>query len=194
MHANHFGFSPSDLKKSQRFTLMESLYLQECATLEGSKNGLQSRLSEQELATSQLKQDLVRVTLAKQTLEYEKKELLRRVDELERGLTGVKNENGEKDKLIRAAKQQIEEFARKQRDFNLAASAAGVSSLILNVFFVELLMEWIMRFQGIMFYFNMIFFFALQLTPNGEPDLKALYDEELAVAKDAISNLRSSFR
>ena len=54
-------------------------------------------------------------------------------------------------------------------------------------------MEWIMRFQGIMFYFNMIFF-SLQLTPNGEPDLKALYDEELAVAKDAISNLRSSFR
>lgn len=128
----------------------------ECATLEGSKNGLQSRLSEQELATSQLKQDLIRVTLAKQTLEYEKKELLRRVDELERGLAGVKSENGEKDKLIRASKQQLEEFARKQRDFNLAASAAG-------------------------------------LTPNGETDLKALYDEELAVAKDAISNLRSSF-
>ena len=105
---------------------LSSKSLQECATLEGSKNGLQSRLSEQELATSQLKQDLVRVTLAKQTLEYEKKELLRRVDELERGLAGVKNENGEKDKLIRAHKQQIEEFARKQRDFNLAASAAGV--------------------------------------------------------------------
>jgi chromosome segregation ATPase len=95
--------------------------------LEGSKNGLQSRLSEQESTTSQLKQDLVRATLAKQTLEYEKKELLRRVDELERGLTGIKNENGEKDKFIRAHKQQIEEFARKQRDFNLAASAAGVS-------------------------------------------------------------------
>ena len=95
--------------------------------MEGSKNGLQSRLSEQELATSQLKQDLIRVTLAKQTLEYEKKELLRRVDELERGLAGVKSENGEKDKLIRTHKQQLEEFARKQRDFNLAASAAGVS-------------------------------------------------------------------
>ena len=69
------------------------------------------------------------MTLAKQTLEYEKKELLRRVDELERGLAGVKSENGEKDKLIRASKQQLEEFARKQRDFNLAASAAGVSAL-----------------------------------------------------------------
>ena len=86
-------------------------------------------MSEQELATSQLKQDLIRVTLAKQTLEYEKKELLRRVDELERGLSGVKSENGEKDKLIRAHKQQLEEFARKQRDFNLAASAAGVSTV-----------------------------------------------------------------
>ena len=85
-------------------------------------------MSEQELATSQLKQDLIRVTLAKQTLEYEKKELLRRVDELERGLAGVKSENGEKDKLITRHKQQLEEFARKQRDFNLAASAAGVSA------------------------------------------------------------------
>ena len=70
---------------------------------------MQSRLTEQELATSQLKQDLVRVTLAKQTLEYEKKELLRRVDELERGLAGVKNENGEKEKHIKAYKQQLED-------------------------------------------------------------------------------------
>ena len=38
------------------------------------------------------------------------------------------------------------------------------------------------------------YFPFFQLTPNGEPDLKALYDEELAVAKDAISNLRSSFK
>ena len=80
-----------------------------------------------DLATSQLKQDLVRVTLAKQTLEYEKKELLRRVDELERGLAGVKNENGEKEKHIKAYKQQLEDAIRKQRDFHIAASAAGVS-------------------------------------------------------------------
>ena len=40
-------------------------------------------------------------------------------------------------------------------------------------------------------YFNLLtwiirLYFFLQLTPNGEPDLKALYDEELAVAQDAI--------
>ncbi len=146
--------------------------------MEGSKTGLQSRLSEQENSTGQLKQELVRITLAKQTLEYEKKELLRRVDELERGLAGIQNENGEKDKIIRAHKLQIEEFARKQRDFNLAASAAGVSLVgFSRQFWTNLL----------------IFEFQFQLTPSGDPDLKALYDEELAVAKDAISNLRTSF-
>ena len=48
-------------------------------------------------------------------------------------------------------------------------------------------------FQFVDLDYEIVLFF-LQLTPNGEPDLKALYDEELAVAKDAISNLRSSFR
>ena len=41
----------------------------------------------------------------------------------------LKSENVNQDKLVRAHKQQLEEFARKQRDFNLAASAAGVSAL-----------------------------------------------------------------
>ena len=40
---------------------------------------------------------------------------------------------------------------------------------------------------------DFLIFCVLQLTPNGDPDLKALYDEELAVAKDAIGNLRSTF-
>ena len=146
--------------------------------MEGSKNGLQSRLAEQEHTTSQLKQDLVRVTLAKQTLEYEKKELLRRVDELERGLAGVKSENGEKDKHIKAYKQQLEDAIRKQRDFHIAASAAGVSSVNKQLIFCKQTTD---------------FCFIFQLTPNGDPDLKALYDEELAVAKDAIGNLRSTF-
>ena len=43
------------------------------------------------------------------------------------GLAGVKNENGEKEKHIKAYKQQLEDAIRKQRDFHIAASAAGVS-------------------------------------------------------------------
>ena len=49
--------------------------------LEGSKLGLQTRLAEQETNISNLKQTLLRTTLAKQSLESEKKELLRKIEE-----------------------------------------------------------------------------------------------------------------
>merc|ERR1711887_464692 len=51
---------------------------QECINLEGSKLGLQTRLAEQESNISNLKQTLLRTTLAKQSLESEKKELMRK--------------------------------------------------------------------------------------------------------------------
>ena len=44
--------------------------------------GLQNRLAEQEANISNLKQTLLRVTLAKQSLESEKKELIRRMEEV----------------------------------------------------------------------------------------------------------------
>ena len=44
--------------------------------------GLQTRLAEQEANISNLKQTLLRVTLAKQGLESEKKELARRLEEV----------------------------------------------------------------------------------------------------------------
>ena len=53
--------------------------------------GNPARLNEQEATVGQLRQNLVRTTLAKQTLEYEKKELLRRIEELERGCNGYVN-------------------------------------------------------------------------------------------------------
>ena len=44
--------------------------------------GLQTRLAEQESNISNLKQTLLRTTLAKQSLESEKKELIRKLDEV----------------------------------------------------------------------------------------------------------------
>ena len=96
--------------------------MQECANLQGSKLGLESRLAEQETNLGQLKQDLLRTTLAKQTLEFEKKELLRRIDELERGCASIKSENVEKDKLIRTHKMQMEEFSRRNKEIALVVS------------------------------------------------------------------------
>ena len=52
--------------------------------------------------------------MAKQTLEVEKKEMLRRIEELEANLNVIKNENGEKEKLIRSHKLHLEDFVKKQ--------------------------------------------------------------------------------
>ena len=50
----------------------------------GNKLGLSNRLSENVDSIGQLRHNLVRATLAKQTLEYEKSELKKRIDDLER--------------------------------------------------------------------------------------------------------------
>ena len=54
--------------------------------MDNTTPGMNGRVNEQESTVGQLRQNLVRTTLAKQTLEYEKKELLRRIEELERGI------------------------------------------------------------------------------------------------------------
>ena len=61
--------------------------------MDSSAPGIHGRLSEQESTVGQLRQNLVRTTLAKQTLEYEKKELLRRIEELERGIPYTAGKN-----------------------------------------------------------------------------------------------------
>ena len=117
MHALSF-----QIHRSSKATICKYAF-KECLSLEGSKLGLQSRLAEQETSIAQLKQSLLRTTLAKQTVESEKNELERRIDEL-------LAENMENDLM-------------------------GISR-------------------------------------SGSVD-RSLYSEELAVARDAISNLRSSF-
>ena len=63
--------------------------------MDTNTQSINGRVNEHDPTVGQLRQNLVRTTLAKQTLEYEKKELLRRIEELERGMpfTGGKNKN-----------------------------------------------------------------------------------------------------
>ena len=92
-------------------------------SLEGSKLGLQTRLAEQEANISSLKQTLLRVTLAKQSLESEKNALLRRVEEM-----AAAGDSAQQDKLgggdPARAQQLYTEELRVARDAisNLRAS------------------------------------------------------------------------
>ena len=63
--------------------------------MDTNTQSINGRVNEHDPTVGQLRQNLVRTTLAKQTLEYEKKELLRRIEELERGMPfiGGKNKN-----------------------------------------------------------------------------------------------------
>ena len=76
--------------------------------LEGSKLGLQTRLAEQESNISNLKQTLLRTTLAKQSLESEKKELMRKIEDI--------NENSNNDDVRRVEKAVYNEELQVARD------------------------------------------------------------------------------
>lgn len=71
-----------------------------------------------------LKQNLVRATLARQTLELEKKELLLRIEQLESALdkNAGKSDGGNKQQQ-QQPRLQLEEFIKKQSDI----SCNGVS-------------------------------------------------------------------
>jgi len=130
----------------------------ECTTLDSAVPGNHARLNEQEATVGQLRQNLVRTTLAKQTLEYEKKELLRRIEELERGCNGYVNGKTKSSDIatspsIPALLNVVGENEKRLREL-LSREKAGEST----------------------------------------SELKSMYDEELNVARDAISNLRTSFK
>ena len=95
--------------------------------MENSKVGLQNRLADQETSLGQMKQNLVRTTLAKQTLEVEKKELIRRVEELEVNLDASRCDLGEKDKIIQRSKSQIEEIVKKHQREQQGSREGNVS-------------------------------------------------------------------
>lgn len=73
-----------------------------------------------------LKQNLVRATLARQTLELEKKELLVRIDELESAMNKNKSSSGSNP----ANKLQLEEFIKKQSD--VSCNGVSLSALYAN--------------------------------------------------------------
>jgi len=95
-----------DLSQAKRQLL--ELHNLECMNLEGSKLGLQTRLAEQESNISNLKQTLLRTTLAKQSLESEKKELMRKIEDI--------NENSNNDDVRRVDKAVYNEELQVARD------------------------------------------------------------------------------
>ncbi|MBW03569.1 Dixin, partial [Eschrichtius robustus] len=103
---------PSDLTI---FGLQKELlkYKQEARNLQGIKDALQQRLTQQDTSVLQLKQELLRANMDKDELHNQNVDLQRKLDERNRLLGEYKKELGQKDRLLKQYQAKLEEALRK---------------------------------------------------------------------------------
>lgn len=89
---------------------------QEARNLQGIKDALQQRLTQQDTSVLQLKQELLRANMDKDELHNQNVDLQRKLDERNRLLGEYKKELGQKDRLLQQQQAKLEEALRKLSD------------------------------------------------------------------------------
>ncbi|XP_057374957.1 dixin-like [Daphnia carinata] len=135
----------SDLKKAQ----------QDCLTLDGSRRGLAACLANQEEALGSLRQELVRTTLANQTMTNEKVEMQRKLEEKDRQIADLRRQLAAKDRVMETQRAVLEEASHNFTPALRAKLDKNISTMDAR---------------------------------------RNQYREELHVAREALSSLRSNFR
>ncbi|XP_053781828.1 dixin isoform X4 [Desmodus rotundus] len=86
---------------------------QEARNLQGIKDALQQRLTQQDTSVLQLKQELLRANMDKDELHNQNVDLQRKLDERNRLLGEYKKELGQKDRLLQQHQAKLEEALQK---------------------------------------------------------------------------------
>ncbi|XP_012861702.2 dixin [Echinops telfairi] len=86
---------------------------QEARNLQGIKDALQQRLTQQDTSVLQLKQELLRATMDKDELHNQNVDLQRKLDERNQLVGEYKRELGQKDRLLQQHQAKLEEALRK---------------------------------------------------------------------------------
>ncbi|XP_028639651.1 dixin isoform X2 [Grammomys surdaster] len=89
---------------------------QEARNLQGIKDALQQRLTQQDTSVLQLKQELLRANMDKDELHNQNVDLQRKLDERNRLLGEYKKELGQKDRLLQQQQTKLEDALRKLSD------------------------------------------------------------------------------
>ncbi|XP_031198860.1 dixin isoform X3 [Mastomys coucha] len=89
---------------------------QEARNLQGIKDALQQRLTQQDTSVLQLKQELLRANMDKDELHNQNVDLQRKLDERNRLLGEYKKELGQKDRLFQQQQAKLEDVLRKLSD------------------------------------------------------------------------------
>ncbi|KAB1254686.1 Dixin [Camelus dromedarius] len=88
-------------------------YKQEARNLQGIKDALQQRLTQQDTSVLQLKQELLRANMDRDELHNQNVDLQRKLEERNRLLGEYKKELGQKDRLLQQQQAKLEEALRK---------------------------------------------------------------------------------
>ncbi|XP_073791489.1 dixin isoform X3 [Danio rerio] len=91
-------------------------FKQEARNLQGVKDALQQRMAVQESSVLQLKQELLRSSMAKDELAGQNIELQKKLEERSRLLSEYKKELGQKDRLLQQQQMKLDEAIRKLTD------------------------------------------------------------------------------
>jgi len=135
----------NDLKKAQ----------QDCVTLDGSRRGLAACLANQEDSLYTLRQELLQMTMANQTLTNDKVELQRKLEERDRQIADLRRQLAAKDRLVETQRSVLEEASQSFSPALRAKLDKNISTMDAR---------------------------------------RNQYREELQVAREALSSLRSNFR
>ncbi|XP_049599499.1 dixin [Syngnathus scovelli] len=152
---------------------------QEMRHLQGIKEAQQQRLCTQEAAILQLKQELLRASLAKDELNNHKTELQWKLEECNRLWNDCKKEVGQKDRLLQQLKQKLEESQKEQNE--LQKELDHKNSIRQEVMNRDL--QQISPCTGNNGYCH-----------SGNPDSSISSAEEVQLLRDALRSLRNDFR
>ncbi|KAJ8347534.1 hypothetical protein SKAU_G00261230 [Synaphobranchus kaupii] len=91
-------------------------YKQESRNLQGVKDALQQRMAVQEASVLQLKQELLRASMAREELAGQNAELQRKLEDRSRQLSDYKKDLGQKERLLQQQQLKLDEALRKQAE------------------------------------------------------------------------------
>ncbi|XP_076129970.1 dixin-like isoform X2 [Alosa pseudoharengus] len=161
-----------------------SKFKQEARNLLGVKDALQQRMAVQEACVLQLKQELLRTTMARDELTGQNVELQRKLEDRNKLLSDYKKELGQKDRLLQQQQTKLDDTLRK-----LSESSHQQTSLQRELERKERILQELMNNHD------------PEEVPvahnNGysETSIPQTYKgaEELQLVRDALRSLRSSF-
>ncbi|XP_023562368.1 dixin [Octodon degus] len=183
---------PSDLTV---FGLQKELLKckQEARNLQGIKDALQQRLTQQDTSVLQLKQELLRATMDKDELHNQNVDLQRKLDERNRLLGDYKKELGQKDRLLQQHQAKLEEALWKLSDASYQQVDLERELEHKDVLLAHCMKREVEEVTNYTSYNSQSNGFLIPTAGKGAASITHKGTSDLQLVRDALRSLRNSF-